>query len=89
MELEQPLLVHTSLMICLLTYGPTFPVGGNRSTQRKPTTFGRALTFTLFTSGLGSSHIEKFSLRLEPAALEVKGKCANHFGKATCVDIST
>jgi hypothetical protein len=23
--------------------------------------------------------LRKFSLRLEPAALEVKGKCANHF----------
>jgi hypothetical protein len=34
---------------------------------------------TLFTWGLGSSHIEKFSLRFEPATLEVKGNCANHF----------
>jgi hypothetical protein len=25
------------------------------------------------------SHFRKFPLRLEPAALEVKGKCANHF----------
>ena len=25
----------------------TFPVGGNRSTRRKPTSFGRALTLTL------------------------------------------
>jgi hypothetical protein len=26
-----------------------------------------------------SFHMRKFSLRLEPAASEVKGKCANHF----------
>ena len=62
-----------------LTHPVTFPVGGNRSTRWKPTTFGRALTSTLFTWGLGSSHIEKFSLRFEPTTFEVKGKCANHF----------
>jgi hypothetical protein len=62
-----------------LTHPVTFPVGGNRSTRWKPTTFGRALTSTLFTWGLGSSHIEKFSLRFEPTIFEVKGKCANHF----------
>jgi hypothetical protein len=71
-------------MICLQTYVPNPPCQlslweETRSTRRKPTTFGRALTFTLFTRGLGSSHIEKFSLRFEPAALEVGGKCANHF----------
>jgi hypothetical protein len=76
---KQPLLVHTSLMICPLTHPAYFPCGGSRSTRRNPTTFGRALTFTLFTWGLGSSHIEKFSLRFEPATLEVKGKCANRF----------
>jgi hypothetical protein len=71
-------------MICLQTYVPNPPCQlsrweENRSTRRKPTTFGRALTFTLFTWGLVSSHIEKFSLRFDPAALEVKCKCANHF----------
>jgi hypothetical protein len=33
----------------------------------------------LETRGLGSSHIEKFSLRFEPATLDVKGKRANYF----------
>jgi hypothetical protein len=33
--------------------------GGNRSPWEKPTIFGRALTFTLFTRGLGSSRTEK------------------------------
>ena len=33
----------------------TFPVGGNRSTQRKPTTFGRALTILFSHEELGSS----------------------------------
>jgi hypothetical protein len=28
---------------------------------------------------LDSGHIGKFSLKFEPATLEVKGKCANHF----------
>jgi hypothetical protein len=84
MALEQPLLVHTSLMICLQTYVPNTPCQlslwkETRTTGRKPTIFGRALNFTLFTWGLGSSHIEKFSLRFEPASLEVKGKYANHF----------
>jgi hypothetical protein len=66
-----------------ITVGPftkptlsTFPVGGNPSTRRKPTTFGRALTFTLFTWGLGLSCIEK--VITETWTLEVKRKCANH-----------
>jgi hypothetical protein len=33
--------------ICQLLWA-LLPVGGNRSTRRKPTAFGRALTFTLF-----------------------------------------
>ena len=32
----------------------TFPVGGNRSTQRKPTTFGRALTESFHISLMSS-----------------------------------
>ena len=30
----------------ILTHPPTFPVGGNRSARRKPTTFGRALAYS-------------------------------------------
>ena len=42
------------------THPVNFPVGGNRSTRRKPTTFGRALTNSFHMSGaLGSSNIEK------------------------------
>jgi hypothetical protein len=71
-------------MICLgpkcLTLPVNFPCGRKHGVPgENPRLFGRALTFTLFTRGLGSSHIEKFSLRFEPAALEVKGKCAIHF----------
>jgi hypothetical protein len=29
---------------CLITYLATSPLGGNRSTRGKPTTFGRVLT---------------------------------------------
>jgi hypothetical protein len=70
MALEQPLLAHTSLMICLQTYVPNPPFQlflwkETRTTRRKPMIFGRALNFTHFTWGLGSSHIEKFSLRFE------------------------
>jgi hypothetical protein len=34
----------TFLIVFILTHPVNFPVGGNRSTRRKPTTFGRALT---------------------------------------------
>jgi hypothetical protein len=53
--------------------------------------------FTLFTWELGSSRIGKvYSLRLEPAASEVEGKCANHFAteapksfcRASCVFVT-
>ena len=47
----------------------TFQVGGNRSTRRKPTTFGRALT--------NSSHMSVASPNQwsEPTISEVKGAC--------------
>ncbi len=42
-----------------LTLPVNFPVGGNRSARRKPTTFGRVLTDSFHMSGaLGSSNIE-------------------------------
>ena len=40
-----------------------FPCHRNRSTLGKPTTFGTALTSTAL--GLGSSHTEQFSIRVE------------------------
>ena len=50
----------TSLAVFIPTHPVNFPVGGNRSARRKPTTFGRVLTVSFRTSGaLGSSNIEK------------------------------
>jgi hypothetical protein len=53
-------------------------VGGNRSTRGKPTTFGRALLLLFSHEDWVRVALRKFSLRLEHAASEVKGKCANH-----------
>ncbi len=54
---KQPL---TSLAVFILTHSVNFPVGGNRSARRKPTTFGRVLTNSSHMSGpLGSNNIEK------------------------------
>jgi hypothetical protein len=81
---KQPLLVHTSLMICLrpkcLTHPVNFPcVRKHGVPGENPRLSAERWLFTLSTWGLGSSHIEKFSLRFEPVTSEVKGKCANHF----------
>jgi hypothetical protein len=55
-------------------------VGGNTVYPEKIHDLRQSVDFLLFShEELGSSHIEKSSLRLEPATLEVKGKCANHF----------
>ena len=44
----------------ILTHPVNFPVGGNRSARRKPTTFGRVLTDSFHMSkALRSSNIEK------------------------------
>ena len=48
-----------------------FCVEGNWSTRRKPTIFGRALTYTLFTWGLGWSNIDRPQLKIEPASTNV------------------
>ena len=68
-----------------ITVGPfyltplsTFPVGGNRSTRGKPTTFGRALTLLFSHEDWVRVALRKYLVRFEPAASEVKGKCANH-----------
>ncbi len=43
----------------ILTHPVNFPVGGNRSARRKPTTFGRVLTDSFHMSGaLSSSDIK-------------------------------
>ncbi len=50
----------TSLSVFILTHPVNFPVEGDRSAWRKPTTFGRVLTDFFHMSGaLGSSNIEK------------------------------
>ena len=60
----------------ILTHPVNFPVGGNRSARRKPTTFGRVLTDSFHMNGaLGLSNID---LRIKPAASEVKGKRSDH-----------
>ncbi len=65
----------TSLSVFILTHPVNFPVGGNRSARRKPTTFGRVLTdsFRMSRVALG-----KFPLRIEPATSEVKGERTDH-----------
>jgi hypothetical protein len=78
------LLVHTSLMICALTYVPNPPCQLSLWEEtgvpgENPRLSAERWLYS-FTWGLGSTHIEKFSLRFEPATLEVKGKCANHIG---------
>jgi hypothetical protein len=60
----------TFLTMFILTHPlSTFPVGGNRSTRRKPTTFGRALTDSIF------SH--ESVAKVKPTISEVKGACSN------------
>jgi hypothetical protein len=62
-----------------LTHPVNFPCGRKPEYPEKTHDFRQSVDFLLFfTLGLGSSRIEKFQLRLEPATLEVKGKCANH-----------
>jgi hypothetical protein len=80
---KQPLLVHISLMICPLTCVPNPPCQLSLWEEtgvpgENPRLSAERCLFTLFAWGLGSSHIEKFSLRLEPAILEVKDKYINH-----------
>ena len=70
----------SQLLSALITYPTlsTFPVGGNRSTRRKPTTFGRALT-TLLHMRTG---FESTLLGIELRTLEVKGEwseCKEYF----------
>ena len=55
-------------MTFIFTHPVNFPVGGNRSAWRKPTTCGRALT--------DSFHIRPVA-RIEPTTSEVKGTCPN------------
>ena len=43
--------VFTFLSVFILTEPVNFPVGGNRSVRRKPTTFGRVLTNSFHMSG--------------------------------------
>ena len=47
-----------SVDLYYLTHLSTFPVGGNRSTRRKPTTFGRALTILFLHEDWVRVHIK-------------------------------
>ena len=51
-------------------------VGGNRSTRRKPTTFGRALTVLFSHEDWVRVHIK---MGIEPGTLEVKGEWSDHY----------
>ena len=53
-----------------------FPVGTGVPGRTEPTTFGRVLTYVLFTRGLSANHI-RLLLRIEPASLEQKSKLAS------------
>ena len=57
----------------------TFPVGGNRSTRRKPTTFGRALTILFSHEDWVRVHIKMTLLGIELGTLEVKGEWYDHY----------
>ena len=57
----------------------TFPVGGNRSTRRKPTTFGRALTILFSHENWVRIHIKMTLLEIELGTLEVKGEWSDHY----------
>ncbi len=64
----------------ILTHPVNFSVGGNLSARRKPTTFGRVLTDSFHMSGaLVRVTLRKVSLRIEPAASEVKGERSDHW----------
>jgi hypothetical protein len=54
--------------LCALTHPVNFSCGRKQEYPEKTHDFRQSVDFfTLFTWGLGSSHIEKSSLRLEPA----------------------
>ena len=61
----------------ILTHPVNFPVGGNRSARRKPTTFGRVLTDSFHMSGaLASSSIE--NVFIGNRTPQVKGEPSDH-----------
>ena len=63
----------------ILTHPVNFPVGGNRSARRKPTTFGRVLTNFFHMSGaLGSSNIEKVLAENRTRNLRDEGRGSDH-----------
>ena len=57
----------------------TCPVGGNRSTRRKPTTFGRALTILFSHEDWVRVWFESTLLGIELGTLEVKGEWPDHY----------
>jgi hypothetical protein len=62
-----------------LTHPVNFPCGRKPEYPGKTHDFGRALTFLLFShEDWVRVALRMYSVRFEPAASEVKGKCANH-----------
>ena len=58
---------------------PLCSVGGNRSTRKKPTTFGRALTRLFSHEDWVRIHIKMTLLGIELGTLEVKGEWSDHY----------
>ena len=57
----------------------TFPVGGNWSTRRKPTTFGRALTILFLHEDRVQVHIKMNLPGIKLGTLEVTGEWSDHY----------
>jgi hypothetical protein len=73
---------HNSIcQLCALSLWEETNLGGNQSTRRKPTMIFFYNSFHMRT-GVRVT-LGKFSPRLEPVALQVKGRCANHFATET------
>ena len=64
---------------CYLAHPSQLPVGGNRSTRGKPTTFGRALTILFSHEDWFRIHIKMTLLGIELGTLEVKGEWSDHY----------
>jgi hypothetical protein len=63
-----------------LTRPVNFPCGRKPEYPEKTHDFRQSVDFLLFSrEDWVRVALRKFSLRFEPAALEVKDKCANHF----------
>jgi hypothetical protein len=68
-----------------LTHPVNFPCGRKPEYLEKTHDFRQSVDLYSFRmrNGFESHWLRKFSLRLEPATLELKGKCANHLATET------